>query len=60
MVSIEQHEYEWLVLANGELLSIHPTRHEAERAAQWLTREQQLEPELKLRVRTIPQEPSSR
>ena len=53
MVSIEQHEYEWVVLVNGELMSIHPTRGEAERAARWLLREQHAEPELKLRVRVI-------
>jgi hypothetical protein len=53
VVTIERHEYEWVVLANGELVSIHPTRSEAERAALWLTREQPVEPEVKLRQRTV-------
>jgi hypothetical protein len=53
VVSIEKREYEWVVMANGELMSIHPTRGEAERAALWLTRELPVEPEVKLRQRTI-------
>jgi hypothetical protein len=45
---IERREYEWAVVANGEILSLHQTRGEAERAAALLTPEQPAEPLLRL------------
>ena len=36
MFSIEQRHQDWVVLEHGELVSVHPTRVEAERAVVWL------------------------
>jgi hypothetical protein len=38
MVRIEQRRSEWVVLVGEELMSLHPSRPEAERAALWLAR----------------------
>jgi hypothetical protein len=36
MVWIEERKAEWVVLSNDHLVSLHPSRAEAERAALWL------------------------
>jgi hypothetical protein len=36
MFSIEQRHQDWVVLEHGEVVSVHPTRVEAERAVVWL------------------------
>ena len=38
MIDLEQRGNEWAVVQNGELVSLHPTRAEAERAVLWLGR----------------------
>jgi hypothetical protein len=36
MFSIEQRHQDWVVLEHGEVVSLHPTRVEAQRAVVWL------------------------
>jgi hypothetical protein len=36
MFSITRRHQEWAVLENDEILSVHPTREEAERVVVWL------------------------
>ena len=36
VITVEQHGREWSVRRDGAVLSLHPSRLEAERAAQWL------------------------
>lgn len=40
MIAIEQRGGEWAVLDDHELVSLHPTRIEAERAALWLAKQE--------------------
>jgi hypothetical protein len=38
MISIARSGNDWIVVQNGEPVSVHPTRGEAERCAFWLLR----------------------
>ncbi len=38
MISIEKSGSEWRVVQDGNAVSVHPTREEAERAVEWLTK----------------------
>ena len=42
MVSIEHRQYDWVVVYGTEVVSLHPTRDEAERSALWLARHEGL------------------